>query len=555
MKISVKMNLLVAVNVVLMVAVVWYGLNKMNLIGNEIAEIAHEDIPLSNVLVEVTNHQLEQEVAMERVLRMAGLNSHGGHEALQAVEQTFETMHSSIEEELHKGEQIALAGLEAAHTDEARAEFTHVDDTLKAIEEHYTDYHKHAAQLFELVNAGRITEAEAMVETIEHEASQVHDELVGLMHEMEKFTESSILTAEEEEHSAMVGMLVIAFASLVIGVSLGMWITLGIRKSLESTNKTIRDMAEHKDLSLRLQEGKDELGEMGTHFNFMATTFQDMLSQLASASTQLASAAEELSVVTAQSHQSVENQKSTTEQMATAINEMSASLHEVASNAAMAADAVSSADKEAEHGKQVVNGTIENINAMAGEVDKTSEVIQLLAGDSENIGKVLEVIRDIAEQTNLLALNAAIEAARAGEQGRGFAVVADEVRTLAQRTQESTQEIQSTIECLQGRARDAVNVMAEGRNQAERSVTHAGDAGASLSEIVSSITTIRDMTMQIASAVEQQSAVSEELNQTVVSINDVSGEVLAGAEQTAQAGEEIAQLAESLKDMVKEFKV
>lgn len=555
MKISLKMNILLVVNVILMIVVVWYGVGKMNSMGNEISEIAHEDIPLTNTLVEVTNHQLEQEVAMEKVLRLAGLGSHGKHEEILKVEEAFEEMHTGIEEELHKAEQIAQEAIALAHTEEARQEFTHVDEALKKIQQSYIVYHEHAAGLFELINNNRLDEANTKVEGIEHEAEQLHHELVVLMEEMEAFTEKSMLAVEQEEHEALIGMLAIAAVSLVIGLGLGSWITMGIRKSLNKTNHTIQVMTQNKDLSMRLDEGKDELGEMGGHFNQMVASFQELMSHLAAASTQLASSAEELSVVTTQSHKSMEDQRSSTEQMATAINQMSASLHEVAQNAVNAADAVAAADSEAEHGKEVVSGTISNISTMAAEVQKASDVIQLLAVDSENIGKVLDVIREIAEQTNLLALNAAIEAARAGEQGRGFAVVADEVRTLAQRTQESTEEIQSTIECLQARAKEAVGVMAEGKNQADNSVDHADGAGKSLDSIVGSVATMRDMTTQIASAVEQQSAVSEELNQTVVAINDVSVEVVSGATQTASAGQEIAQLSENLRDMVAKFKV
>lgn len=553
MKISVKMNLLVAINVVMMVAVVWYGLSKMFLLGGELDEIAHKDIPFSQTLVDIGTHQLEQEVAIEKAMRVAGLTS--SDSTLAEMEEMFESLDKVIEEEFSTAEAFASELMVVAHTEDTRKRAEHFLEQLKALDENYAAYHHHAEEMFALVHEGRFAEADGVAAGVEHEAEALHEKIKGLRDEVQGFTVASIAAAEEHEQEAEVGMMIIAAVSLIIGITLGVWISAGIRKSLHQTNATLKDMTVNKDLSLRLEEGKDELGEMGTNFNQMATTFQELMNQLASASSQLAAAAEELSVVTAQSNEGIQRQQSDTEQMVTAINEMSASLHEVAQNAALTADAVSSADKEASSGKAVVVKTVATIQTMADEVQKTSDVITQLAADSDSIGTVLDVIRDIADQTNLLALNAAIEAARAGEQGRGFAVVADEVRTLAQRTQESTEEIQTTIMRLQGRAQSAVKVMEDGRAQAVKSVEQVGVAGAALDSIVQAVETINDMTTQIASAVEEQSAVSEEINRSIVSVSDVNCEVSAGAEQTAKAGQEIAQLATDLRVMVAQFKV
>ena len=230
-------------------------------------------------------------------------------------------------------------------------------------------------------------------------------------------------------------------------------------------------------------------------------------------------------------------------------------MHEMAQNGSEAAKAVRAAEEETGKGHQVVSEAIASIQSLAGEIDNASQVIERLAADSQDIGSVLDVIKGIAEQTNLLALNAAIEAARAGEQGRGFAVVADEVRTLASRTQESTDEIQQTIEKLQARAREAVTAMQAGSERANGSLGQVEEGNASLNRIVTSVSTITDMINQIASATDEQSMVSEEINRSIVAIRDVSSEVSDGAAQTEVASNEIAKLAVDLKTAVNQFKV
>ncbi len=556
MKISLKMNLLLVINVIMMAAVVGYGLTKMQIIGTELAEIAHEDIPLVESLTTITVDQLEQDIAMERALRAGGVMSHNqdGLKLVKEMHQRFEQLNEEINASLLEGEELAEHGISIAHTAESKQEFEHVLQQLKTIEEEHKDYERHVMEIFKLIESGRAAEAEATALKAEHEAEQLEHELEALLKQVEKFTEQSMLTVEAEEHDAMIGMIIIAIASLLIGGSLGVWITLGIKKSIANTNNVIGDIAQNKDLNLRVDEGTDEIGEMGAHFNSMLSSIQMVVHQVAAASSQLAAAAEELSAVTNQSQSAVHNQKIETEQVSTAMNEMTASMHEVAKNAANAAQAVLEADKEATDSQHVVASTINSINALAQEVEKVSGVIETLASDSESIGTVLDVIKDIAEQTNLLALNAAIEAARAGEQGRGFAVVADEVRTLAQRTQQSTNEIQNTIEKLQGRAQQAVQVMGQGRSQAESSVEQASRANTSLASIVQSVETISDMTTQIASASEEQCAVSEEINRSIVSINEVAADVSDGSAQTDQASHDIAKLAVNLQSMVSQFR-
>lgn len=333
------------------------------------------------------------------------------------------------------------------------------------------------------------------------------------------------------------------------------WITIsGIARAVQQLEQASSAMAAG-DLTVAVDySGQDELGRVARAFNTMRERFHTMVSELSSATGQLAAAAEETSAVNVQTSDGIRRQQSETEQVATAMNEMTATVQDVARNAAGAAEAAHAADREATDGRQVLNRTIEVINSLAAEVDTAAEVIRQLEQDSDTIGSVLDVIRAIAEQTNLLALNAAIEAARAGEQGRGFAVVADEVRTLASRTQQSTTQIQGMIEKLQSGAANAVKVMQSGHRQAQEGVSQVALAGNSLESITVAVASINDMNAQIASAAEEQSSVAEEINRNIVIVSRIGEQTSEGAQQTATTSEELAQLAAQLQGMVQQFR-
>lgn len=308
------------------------------------------------------------------------------------------------------------------------------------------------------------------------------------------------------------------------------------------------------DIAKQVYTGRtDELGQLQLTIKMLQTQQETIVWRINDATSGLDTVAHSTMDTAEKTNQLMQQQNREVEQVAAAINQMSATVKEVAQNASLTADATQVADNEVVEGQKVVDRTTSDINELVREVESAVAVINRLASDSQQIGTVVDVIRGIAEQTNLLALNAAIEAARAGEQGRGFAVVADEVRTLAARTQSSTEEIQQMVATLQQSAGEAVSAMQQGQNRAEQSAEQAQLAKASLSRILDAVNTITDMSAQIATAAEEQSAVSDEITKNVINIDNASKETLDASEHAFESTEKLLNEAERLTTMAKQF--
>ncbi len=358
-----------------------------------------------------------------------------------------------------------------------------------------------------------------------------------------------------DSNAAKMIILAVTLAALVMGGLFAWLITRGIVNPLKLLVLQANRIADG-DLSLDIRHRrKDELGELMDCMQAMTLNLRQLVGELDQSASHIASSAQELSAVSEQSRSGVNQQRLELEQVSTAMNEMAATVQEVARHAETAFGSARSADSDASAGDHKVGLTISRINSLADEIRHSLETIHQLESESLNIGSILDVIKGVAEQTNLLALNAAIEAARAGEHGRGFAVVADEVRALAKRTQQATAQIEALIQGLQSKAQESVIMMDRSTTMASETVAVANEAGASIHAITRSVSDIQQMNSQIATASEQQSSVAEEINRSVFSIREVSEHSAAATEQTAASSSELARQSAELQRLIGRFRL
>jgi methyl-accepting chemotaxis protein len=370
-----------------------------------------------------------------------------------------------------------------------------------------------------------------------------------------QLTSSQNTKRDADSAQARQMLTIVTALALLFGVIAAWAITRQIVVPLRLTLKVVERVASG-DLSQDLQvERRDELGQLQSSIQRMTVGLRVLVGGISEGVTKIAQSAQQLSAVTEQTNAGVNSQKVETDQVATAMHEMTATVQEVARNAEEASEAAVAADAQAREGDRVVNEAIAQIELLASEVGNSTAAMSELKRESDKIGSVLDVIKSVAQQTNLLALNAAIEAARAGEAGRGFAVVADEVRSLAQRTQKSTEEIEQLIVGLQNGTQQVANIMDNSRSLTSSSVELTRRAGSSLENITRTVSAIQSMNQQIAAAAEQQSATAEEINRSVLNVRDVSEQTSAASQETAASSIELARLGTHLQLLVGKFKV
>jgi len=391
-----------------------------------------------------------------------------------------------------------------------------------------------------------------LVRSLEEQMYTVATRTVDLMEEL-KYTEQAQL--QQVYDLAIKEIAIVTLIALLTAITLAWVLTRSITGPINEAVGIANKVASG-DLTVNVQSQRgDEFGQLLAAFGTMITNLRELIREIETGASSIASSSEELSTVTNQTSKGVADQQSQTDQVATAMNEMVSTVNEVAQSAEAAFEAANQASEKSGHGEKAVRETLDLVADLNQQSSNVMELLNGLQTETNNIGTVLDVIKSVAEQTNLLALNAAIEAARAGEQGRGFAVVADEVRSLAQRTQSSAAEIETLITNLVNSAETSVASMETGTKLAEQTLERAQLAGTAIQEMSEGVEEIRRHNSQIATAAEEQSSVAEEINQNVTLIRDVGDQSAASTEQVSAASEELARLAEGLNTQVARFKV
>lgn len=362
--------------------------------------------------------------------------------------------------------------------------------------------------------------------------------------------------ANEIYHSSIAIFATLAGLAMLISILIGLWVNRSVMNPINDIVRNLKTIRQDSDLTIKFRTfNDDELGLISTSLTQVIEHLRGILHSIAEAANTVNSSATELSSFTQETNKRMQQQQAETEQTATAMNEMTATVAEVAQSTSAAADSAKDADTYAANGNRIVIDSISSMSQLSEQIQKTAQVIGFLSNESQSIGRVLDVIKSIAEQTNLLALNAAIEAARAGEQGRGFAVVADEVRTLAQRTQKSTQEIEAMIATLQKGVKEAVNAMEVGIKQVDDANNKANEAGQALKEIVASVDNIAELNAHIATAAEEQSSVAGSINRSIIAISDITDDSTRSAHELSESVINLTKLASSMRNQVSAFRL
>lgn len=523
-----------------------YALYSSKQIGHEISNIAHDDIPLTKTLTEVTSHQLEQAIHLERVIRYSLMNDEAN---VEAEIKAFIKLSHLADEEIQKA--INISQLTLSHTSDKKihAELTSVSDGLSLIAASHKSFEKHAKEIFAYARAGTIVSQTELLAKLQSEEDKLDQNLEALLLNIENFTEQAVLTTEAHEEAMILWLTVAMLMSIAGGLFIAWLVQSSIRLRLDILRDQLKEISSG-NLGGEIQ-GNDDISE---YLREMQGQLKSMISATLSSVERLSTTISQVSSSMNQTASNISLQQSQTEQVATAMTQMSSTIEEVTNSISESAIASTAANDETEASKAVVHRSAEQVSNLAEQIDKAAQAVEELNRGSENISGVLGVIVSIAEQTNLLALNAAIEAARAGEQGRGFAVVADEVRSLAQRTQESTKEIHSIIEQLQKGAKQATSVMAISQEQSRSVVEGTAEAQSTLDTISLSINRISDRSTQIATAAAEQQQVTGEMARNVNLISDMSVSNTQSTQETVAALQQLETMSAELKGIVSSFK-
>ena len=562
MPIKVKLLSYATVMLLLLCLSFGYAIYSLTSIGHELDIIVDEDIPLTQEIGKVTIAQLEQAIDFEKAMHYGTLMVYQEQQNKQSLKEKIQhsrkkyndainsfNKHSELlAVSINKADKLTEHALQVSSAN-AAVKLKQIEKALRHIEEAHAIYDKHAQQTFDFFSQGKISKAERLAELVEKEEHALDKETTSLLFELQDFTREGAKIARTHEISAVNTLIVFGIISLLAGILLsiliGNFIVRGIKVAIETANG---------DLSNEITvNSRDEIGDLLAAMNAMKTKILYMLRDISSITTDLSSSSVEMNSQTSYTSNVLSKQRNETELVAAAINQMTATNKVVADAISETARSALKATELTSQGGVVIDSAVDQIDKLSAQINHAADTVNELNDHSKNIDSVMSVIEGIAAQTNLLALNAAIEAARAGEQGRGFAVVADEVRTLAVRTQASTQEINDMIQKLQHGTNTAVDLMQKSLEQTSKAVERTKESGQSFAIISSEVQNISSMCEQISTSAAEQEAVSEEINRNILQISEMTANTEAGADKTSKTSSQLEGMAGKLKTIVAQY--
>ncbi|NQZ11871.1 MAG: methyl-accepting chemotaxis protein, partial [Algicola sp.] len=529
------------------------NMSRLNTMGHHIESIEKKDIPLTKLITAITEHQLEQEIYFEQAYRFA-LELQTEEHALtsfQHARKEFVNFDQKVKKEVKKSEQLLQTFIGNSTESILVAEFRKLLSQMNKIDQHHETWSKHATEILDALENNQMHQAAELSKIADKESTNLEHEVLEALETIEKFTENAIVSLDKEEQQMFIEGIFITIFSIILTTGLSIYIVRRLHIDIGKLNYSIKQL-ESGELgsSFKSKTISQDLGAMLDNVDELRTTLSSTISTINDANNKVTNEAQNVSELTSQLVTQIENQNSEINMLAVALEEMGATSSDIAKNSENTQISTNDANQLSTLSQNDMLDATNAMQKLTNSMTSSAKNITALETHGQNITSVLDVIKGIADQTNLLALNAAIEAARAGEQGRGFAVVADEVRTLAQRTQDSTTEIENMIQGFKNETGSAVKGMNESKVNSDFMLATSQKSNHNLVKISESITEINDMTTQIASAAEEQSMVISQLTENINSVNDLSTKNLASVVEISTTSDEFSKLANQSKQLI-----
>lgn len=553
LSITQKMIALVGCLLALTLMVFTYSITKMKRVAVEIEAIAHDNLPLAKLMTDMTVHQLEGAITLERVFRAAGIESGQGKQQNQYQAQLMELV-NKFKQEFNQSRQLLESSIDHSVSAEIRNYLINLEQDLDSLGREHEKFERKLNDLLNELHSGRdVTLLVADTEQIEQLQINLDQHLIDILRKIEQATEQSVLVTEQEEREALWGMIYLSAFAILFGLILGFAFSKQIVMAIARARKFANEMAEGNFSKRAKVTTGDEIGQLITSMNTMAQSLSHIVGEVIDRANTIASTVTQLASSAESNKKSVQQQQANTEQVTSAMAQMAITITEVASSAEESSAATARAQENARYSCDVLGKTETVSSQLVANAQQSQQMIVELEASTRQIESFVLVVEGISEQTNLLALNAAIEAARAGEQGRGFAVVADEVRALASRSQQATHEIKGLIQTLVERAQSATKMIDSSDRQIEESFSSITAAKKQLDSINLALLELTSANTQVAAASEEQSVAADEISHNMTDIRDAGETIMLSAQETAQASEELAQQAQGLKLLMGRF--